>query len=125
MNFRRLTSTKKPVQIVLSATLLWTSVVAQSPAEKPQHCSVQKHEPAPPYPESLKGSGIQGTVVVQAIIDQKGCAESVRVVQKLNPQLDELAKQAVNSWKFTPATKDGKPVAVIVQIAVEFKDSPQ
>ncbi len=114
----------RPLQILLSVALASTPVVAQSPAEKPQHCSLQKHEPAPPYPDSLKGSGIQGTVLVQAIISQKGCAESLHVVQKLNPQLDELAKQAVNSWKFTPATKDGKPVAVIVQIAVEFKDSP-
>ena len=115
---------KRSLQMVLGATLAWTPMIAQSPAEKPQHCSLQKHEPAPPYPDSLKGSGIQGTVLVQAIISQKGCAESLHVVQKLNPQLDELAKQAVNSWKFTPATKDGKPVAVIVQIAVEFKDSP-
>lgn len=114
----------RPLQTLLSVVLASIPVVAQSPAEKPQHCSLQEHEPAPPYPDSLKGSGVQGTVVVQAIISQKGCAESIHVVQKLNPQLDELAKQAVNSWKFTPATKDGKPVAVIVQIAVEFKDSP-
>jgi len=113
---------RRPLQFALIVALASTSAVAQSPTEKPKHCSVQKSGP-PQYPESFKGSGIQGTVIVEAIINEKGCAESVHVVTKLNPQLDEIAKQSVNSWKFTPATKDGRPAAVMVRIPVEFKDN--
>jgi protein TonB len=97
-------------------------VAGQAPAEKLQHCSIQKSG-SPTYPDSLKGSGIQGTVIVEAVINEKGCTESLHIVQKLNPQLDELARQSVNSWKFTPATKDGRPVAVMVRIPVEFKEN--
>jgi outer membrane biosynthesis protein TonB len=45
------------------------------------------------------------------------------MARKLNPQLDEIAKDTVDSWKFYPAQKDGKPVKVIVQLSLEFKDS--
>ncbi len=114
----------RSLRIVLSVVLASIPVGAQSPAEKSQHCSVQKSGP-PQYPDSLKGSGIQGTVIVEAVINGKGCAESVHVVKKLNPQLDEIAKQSVSSWKFTPATKEGRPVAVMVRIPIEFKDDPQ
>ena len=114
----------RPLQILLSVVLAPIPVAAQSPAKKSQHCSVQPSG-SPQYPDSLKGSGIQGTVIVEAVVNEKGCAESVRVVKNLNPQLDEIAKQSVNSWKFTPATKDGRPVAVMVRIPVEFKDNPQ
>jgi outer membrane biosynthesis protein TonB len=44
-------------------------------------------------------------------------------VKEVNPQLDQLAKQRVESWKFTTATKDSKPVAVMVRIEVELKDN--
>lgn len=86
------------------------------------HCSDDPRAKAPQYPESLKGSGIQGMVILEAVIDEKGCVESVTIIQKVNPTLDQLAKQMVNSWRFKPAMKDGKPVRVKVRIPVEFKD---
>lgn len=100
------------------------SIPSSSPTRS-GHCSVEKGdgglEPYP-YPDSLKGTGIEGTVLVEATIDKKGCSHDVKVVRKLHPELDELAKQEVNSWKFSPATKDGKPITAVVQIQVRFKD---
>jgi len=114
----------------LAAAILSITALAQLPSfpqsnsssTKPRHCSVEKGKRMP-YPDSLKGSGIQGIVLIQAVIGENGCTQSVRVVRKLHPKLDELAKEAVNSWKFSPATKDGKPVKVMVQIEVKFKDT--
>jgi len=77
---------------------------------------VQKSGSEAPYPDSLKASGIQGTVQLEATIDTGGCAHSVRVIRRLHPELDRLAKELVDSWKFRPATKDGRPVMVKVQI---------
>jgi len=112
-------------QLALLVFLVSISSLPQSnpPSTRPRHCSVEKDSGGPPYPGSLKGSGIQGIVLIEAVIGENGCTQSVRVVRKLHPKLDELAKQAVNSWKFSPATKDGKPVMVMVQIQVKFKDT--
>jgi TonB family protein len=95
---------------------------AQSTPSFAGHCSVEKGSAEPRYPDSLKGSGIQGTVLLQAVIGENGCTVDVRVVRKLHPELDKIAKQLVNSWKFQPATKGGKPVKVLVQIEVSFKE---
>ena len=115
----------KAVAVFLGALLVSLPVLAQSgpSSTKPRHCSVEKGSAELPYPDSLKGSGIQGTVGLEAIISENGCTNNVRVVRKLHPKLDQIAKQTVNSWKFKPAIKDGKPVMVMVQIQVMFKDT--
>jgi protein TonB len=107
------------LSILLSQSSFPQSVPIPSPAE---HCSVEKGNAEPRYPDSLRGSGVQGTVLIEAVIGKNGCAQDVRVVQKLHPELDKIAKQLVNSWKFQPALKGGKPVKVLVRIEVSFKD---
>jgi TonB family protein len=95
-------------------------------ADKPKHCSIDKHskQPVMPgYPESLKGSGIKGIVTLQVVVGEDGCTQTITVVKKLHPQLDKLAKDAVQAWKFEPAMKDGKPVKVLTEVKVEFKDN--
>jgi TonB family protein len=110
------------------AVILGISILLAQPsfsqAHTPHHCSVPNGAP-PPYPDSLKGSGIQGSVAIEAIINDHGCTESVKVVGKLHPELDEIAQQAVTSWKFNPAMKDGRPVKVTVRLLVAFKESDQ
>jgi periplasmic protein TonB len=110
---------------ILLALLASLPALAQSnaPSAKPLHCSVkgENHEMA--YPDSLKGSGIQGTVLLEAVIGEDGCTRTVTVVRKLNPELDRIAQETVNSWKFSPAMKNGKAVMVKIQIEGRFKDS--
>ena len=93
---------------------------ANTASNKPRHCSIERG--AVTYPDSLKGSGIQGSVLLEVIVSSEGCTEDVKVIRKLHPVLDKLAIEAVRSWKFTPATKDGHSVAVIVQLSVNFRD---
>ena|ERR1700690_3235072 len=113
---------------VAIASLIIVVLASSSGAQRntssttPRHCSVEKGSKELPYPDSLRGSGIQGTVLIEAVIGVGGCASSVEVVRKLNPELDRLAKEAADSWKFKAATKDGKPVIIKVQIAFDFKD---
>ncbi len=45
----------------------------------------------------------------------------VRVVRSLNKNLDEKAVAAVKQWKWHPATKDGVPVAVRLNVEVNFR----
>ncbi len=117
----------RPSHLIPALLILMTvSAAGQSNASpaKPRHCSLSDNSGKQiPYPEALRGSGIEGTVILEAVIDEKGCTEAVSVVQKLNPTLDQLARQTVESWQFPPAKKDGKPARVMVRIHVDFKDT--
>jgi TonB family protein len=79
------------------------------------------HTPDPHYSRSAKAQGIQGTVTLSAIIGIDGKAHDVKVVKSLEPTLDANAIQAVKKWKFSPATKDGRPVAVEMRLEVDYK----
>lgn len=62
------------------------------------------------YPEDLLSAGVQGDVVVQFDIGSDGVPLNLRIVQALDPRLDEKASEAVSKWRFQPGTKDGNPV---------------
>lgn len=74
---------------------------------------------APDYPEELKRAGIDGTVIVQALVLEDGTVGETRV-QKTIPRLDDLAVAAVRQWRFKPALSKGAPVAVWVAVPVRF-----
>jgi len=74
-------------------------------------------------PEASKATGdakSSVTAVLQLIVTSEGKAEQVKVVKSLGPTMDQKAIDAVQKWKFEPATKDGKPVAVQIEILVDF-----
>ena len=111
------------IQLLLALAISVSPAQAgQNSAAIAEHCSVDKSGAGPRYPDSLKGSGIQGTVVVEATIGTDGCASDISVVRKLHPELDKIANQAVSSWKFKPAMKNGKPVKVLVHVEVSFHE---
>jgi Ca-activated chloride channel family protein len=78
------------------------------------------YAPAPEYSEEARKTGHQGTVVLWAIIGPDGRPREVKVARALGMGLDERAIEAVRRWRFEPATKDGKPVAVQMNIEVAF-----
>ncbi len=55
------------------------------------------------------------------IIEPSGETKDIRIVRPLGMGLDEKALVAISSWKFEPARKDGKPVAVMVNVEVTFR----
>lgn len=59
-----------------------------------------------------------GKVVVKADIASNGSVLGAWVVEKLDPDTDKKALEAVKHWKFSPATKDGKPVRVLALVDV-------
>ena len=70
--------------------------------------------------EAVK-SKYQGVVVLTVIIGPDGRASDIQISKGLGLGLDEKAKEAVRSWRFTPAKgPDGKPASVRVPIEVEF-----
>ena len=77
--------------------------------------------PDPKYAETARQSRYEGTVVLWAIVGQEGKIEAVRIQRPLGMGLDEEAVKAVREWKFQPATKDGQPVPVQINIEVNFR----
>jgi TonB family protein len=75
----------------------------------------------PKYPESAKAQGIEGTVLLNAIIGKDGNLLSVTVVNKLaDPDLAAAALEAVQQWQYQPTLLNGQPVEVVTTIMVNF-----
>ncbi|HVT48534.1 MAG TPA: TonB family protein [Vicinamibacterales bacterium] len=77
-------------------------------------------EVRPAYTEEGRRLGLQGDVVLQVTVRRDGSVGDIRVVRGLGAGLEERAVDAVRQWRFTPATRQGAPVDVSVQISVEF-----
>jgi protein TonB len=76
----------------------------------------------PVYPSMSIRYGEQGTVTVRVFVKADGTAGQVEVRSSSGyPLLDESARTAVQSWRFRPATSDGKPVADWFLIPIPFK----
>ncbi len=76
----------------------------------------------PVYPSMSKRMGEQGTVVLRVLVKSDGTAGGVEVKSSSGfPRLDQSAVDAVKSWRFNPATLDGKPVDEWYQVPIPFK----
>ncbi len=80
---------------------------------------IQKVEPD--YTEDARDRGVEGAVMLSVVISETGEPKDVTVVRSLDPGLDANAAAAVRQWRFRPATKDGRPVAVTAHIEVNFR----
>ena len=62
----------------------------------------------------------EGVVTLSLIVDDKGTPQNLEIRQPLGGGLDEEAMRAVSRWKFEPAKKDGQPVAVHVEVQIQY-----
>ncbi len=76
--------------------------------------------PEPEFSEEARKAKYQGTVLLQVVVGPDGRTHDIRVAQSLGMGLDEKAIEAIREWKFEPSRKDGVPVAVLVDIEVNF-----
>lgn len=76
-------------------------------------------KPAPPYPAIAKAAGIQGTVAVQIVIDERGRVISAKATSG-HPLLLNAAVQAAHRASFTPTVLGGQAVKVTGSIAYNF-----
>lgn len=78
-------------------------------------------EVKPDYTEDARRRNIRGEVVMEIVVKRDGSVSDIRVLQGLGYGLDERAIDAVRQWRFSPATRKGIPVDVMVEVAMEFK----
>jgi protein TonB len=79
------------------------------------------YAPDPEYSEEARKAKYQGTCVLWLVVGPDGHPRDVRIARSLGLGLDEKAIEAVKQWKFEPAMKDGKPVAVQINVEVDFR----
>jgi TonB family protein len=77
----------------------------------------------PVYPEEAVKQRIEGTVKIEATIDDKGDIADARVLPAENsqPLLEEAALTAVKQWKYEPYVKAGKTLSVTFTVTLNFK----
>ena len=76
----------------------------------------------PKYPEIAQEAGIEGVVVVQAFIDEKGRVKETLILKGVpNTGLDEAAMEAIRKTKFRPAKQRERAVGVWISIPVNFR----
>jgi len=75
----------------------------------------------PSYPEQAKAQGIQGTVVLTAVVQKDGSVDSVTVMSGAHPLLAAEAQRAVRQYRYQPSTLNGQPVEVLTTIEVDFR----
>jgi periplasmic protein TonB len=74
---------------------------------------------APQYPAAAQAAKIEGTVVLEAIIDAQGVVQNVRVIKSV-PLLDRAAIEAVQQWRYNPTRLNGVAIPVIMSVTVMF-----
>ena len=74
----------------------------------------------PQYPQEAFVKKIEGTVILEILIDAGGRVVRARILQSV-PSLDAAAVQTVYQWVFAPAIKHGRPVATLAHVPVRFQ----
>lgn len=122
-----------PAEITLTAQLPESDFVDGIPAAPPPsedeailrvggevEAPVRLYSPPPRYPELARRVRVQGTVIVEAIIDASGAVTSTKVLKALPMGLEQAAVEAVSTWRFEPATLNGRPVPVYYHLTIKF-----
>ncbi|PTY05123.1 hypothetical protein DB347_16745 [Opitutaceae bacterium EW11] len=100
-------------QIQLTGTYYPLSEVDQAP--------VAVKQTPPSFPSKMRKAGIDGKAIVVLIVNEKGLPEQVQVEQATHELFAKAAIDAIRQWQFKPATKGGQPVAVRLEIPMEFR----
>ena len=80
------------------------------------------HQVAPRHVRGSQGFRVGGVVLIGLVVTSKGLSRDVHVVKSLDKEIDASAVDAVREWRFDPAKKNDKPVAVNVTVEIRFHD---
>jgi TonB family protein len=78
-------------------------------------------EVRPTYTDEARRRSIEGDVILEIVVRRDGSVGDVNVRRSLGAGLEQRAIDAVRQWRFGPARRQGMPVDVVVEVAVEFK----
>jgi TonB family protein len=129
----------EPVEVETSITVNFTlsysdsaTMVGQNPAGDEAVDGVKRiggdvigpvliYVPEPEYTELARQDKVQGFVLISLVVDEQGLPQHVHVSRGLGDGLNEKALEAVRQYRFNPASENGKPVAVYLNVEVNFE----
>lgn len=80
---------------------------------------IKTHDAKPVYPPEAQSAGVQGVVILEAVVGTDGKVTDVKVLRSI-PLLDAAAIAAVKQWEYTTTSLDGRLVPVIMTVTVNF-----
>jgi periplasmic protein TonB len=86
------------------------------PGVSPPHVTKQVN----PNYKTARGVKLEGAVIVVLVVSSQGVPRDVRVAKGLDQDIDQSAIDAVREWRFSPARKDDKPIAVRISLEINF-----
>ncbi len=102
-----------------TATLKGSTIFDLSDIDRVPQPLVQLH---PFYPAHARMRQIEGSVVVEFVVASDGRTEQAEVISSEPGNIFRtVALRAVERWRFSPGTRDGKPVAVRVRQTIRFQ----
>jgi protein TonB len=83
---------------------------------------IEVRKGVPQYTSDAMRARVQGSVIVECVVQATGLCSDIRVVRSLEPSfgLNDEAMKAARQWRFRPGTRKGEPVPVVVTLEVEF-----
>jgi TonB family protein len=73
----------------------------------------------PAYPAEARAAGVQGVVIVEAIVGTDGQIVEARILRSI-PVFDDAALSAVKQWKFMPVLQNGTAIPALMTVTVNF-----
>jgi TonB family protein len=112
----------------LVAAALWAAPLGAGDGAEPVRYDDQTmneprkvHHVTPTYPKEAKEEGVQGVVILDAVIAEDGSVRETRVVKGEDARLVGAAQTAVGQWRYEPVLdKDGQPIAVLFTVTIRF-----
>lgn len=102
---------------VASAALRGAAIPVQS-ADVPAKLRIGA---APAYTNAALSAGVEGNVPLEIVVSESGNVTSAFALERVGYGLDEAARQSVLGYRFTPALRNGKPIAVRMQWLMRFQ----
>jgi TonB family protein len=118
----------EPVEVLMVVTVnfvLNSPVAAPAEPKPPVRVGGSIKEPkriswvAPVYPKIAMEAKVQGTVIIEALIDTDGSVVDAKVLRSV-PLLEDAALESVKQWMYEPTLVDGEPVRVVLTVTVSF-----
>jgi TonB family protein len=78
----------------------------------------------PKYTKEGAAHNVEGTVILELVVDTTGQPVEIAIARPLGMGLDEQAVLAVTQWRFRPSTLNGKPVRAKANLEIKFKCCP-
>lgn len=75
----------------------------------------------PTYPQAAVKAKLSGRVVVRFLIDEQGIPRNPECLEASDPIFEGPALAAVCQWRFSPASLNGRPVATMMQVPLNFE----